>query len=388
MPFELVEEMQPGAKIKVVGLGGGGCNAVNTMIESGLTGVEFVVVNTDRQALAASRAPGKIQIGAKLTKGLGAGADPEVGKRAAMESQEQLAEALSGADMVFITAGLGGGTGTGAAPVVATQAREMGILTVAVVTKPFDYEGLRRRNQAERGLKELSGMVDTLITIPNQRLLGVVDKKTSLRESFKMVDAILLNAVQGISDLIIDTGLINVDFADVRTVMTGSGRAVMGTGIARGENRAQDAITRAITSPLLEDNSVDGARGVLILFSGGPNMSLIDVSEASTIVQKAAHEDAHVIVGAVIKDELNSEADQEEIKVTVIATSFEKMAARSEEQPAAWTAAPPTMPIRRAEREWPAYLRKKAVGAENFTPELSLDQEDLDIPTFLRKQAD
>ncbi len=382
MPFEFVEEeMRTGARIKVVGLGGGGGNAINTMINSGLAGVEFVAANTDLQALNTSLAGRKIQIGAKLTKGLGAGANPDIGRQAAQESAEELADALAGADMIFITAGLGGGTGTGAAPIVAGLSREMGILTVAVVTKPFVFEGKPRGDKAEMGLKELKDKVDSLIVIPNQRLLGVVDKKTSILDAFHNVDDILRHAVQGISDLIMVPGLINLDFADVKTIMAGMGRAVMGTGVARGENRAAEAAQKAITSPLLEDGSVDGARGVLINISGGPDMTLFEVTEASTIIQKAAHEEAQIIFGSVIQ-----EAMEGEMVVTVIATGFEGTARAAEDRAPSRGAV--AMPPRRKE-EWPAFLRKKAVGAENFVPgDMPLDQDDLDIPTFLRKQPD
>lgn len=379
MKFELVEESRQGARIKVFGLGGGGGNAINTMIKANLPGVEFVAANTDLQALEVSLAPQKLQIGAKLTKGLGAGADPEVGRQAALENSDQIADLLDGADMLFITAGLGGGTGTGAAPVVAGISREMGILTVGVVTKPFTFEGQRRNRQAEEGLKELKGKVDTLITIPNQRLLGVVDKSTSLIDAFQVADDVLRQAVQGISDLIIIPGLINLDFADVKTIMFDMGRAIMGTGVANGENRAVEAAQRAITSPLLEDGSIDGAEGVLINITGGPGMTLFEVTEASTIIQKAAHEDAHIIFGSVIRDSMD-----DQIMVTVIATGFENAAAAETEEPKARA----SIPFRK-EREWPAYMRKKAVGAENFmASDFSIDQEDLDIPTFLRKQAD
>lgn len=381
MPFELVEEeIRQGARIKVVGLGGGGGNAINTMIEAGLTGVEFIAANTDLQALGTSLATRQIQIGGKLTKGLGAGANPDIGRQGALESSEQLAEAIAGADMLFITAGLGGGTGTGAAPVVAGLARDMGILTVAVVTKPFSFEGQRRTRQAEEGLRELRGKVDTLITIPNQRLLGVVDKKTTLLEAFKTADDVLRQAVQGISDLIIVPGLINLDFADVKTIMSSMGRAVMGTGVAKGENRALEAAQKAIQSPLLEDGSIDGARGVLINITGGSDLTLYEVTEASTIIQKAAHEEAHIIFGSVIKKDM-----KDGIMVTVIATGFDQSGAGADDEDGVRGV---VLPLRR-DREWPAYLRKKAVGAEGLTPpEYSMDQEDLDVPTFLRKQAD
>jgi cell division protein FtsZ len=314
--FEL-EETKENAKIKVIGLGGGGSNAINRMMEARFTGVEFIVANTDLQALRASPAPVKLQLGARLTLGLGAGADPEVGKNAALEDREQIKKLLDGADMVFVTAGLGGGTGTGSAPIVAATAKEMGILTVAVVTKPFAFEGRRRSQQAEAGLAELRGVVDTLITIPNQRLLAVVDRGTPLVEAFKIADTVLLQAVQGISDLILVPGLINLDFADVRTIMAGMGMALMGAGVGKGEHRALDAAQKAVASPLLDETSIDGARGILINFTGGSDLSLHEVEEAARIVQEAAHEEAHIIFGAVIDPSL-----QDEVRITVIATGF------------------------------------------------------------------
>jgi cell division protein FtsZ len=380
MQFEFIEETRQGAKIRVVGIGGGGCNAVNTMIEAGLEGVEFISTNTDAQSLGVSMAPHKLQIGSKLTKGLGAGADPEIGRQAALEDSNLIAEAISEADMVFITAGLGGGTGTGAAPVVAKLAREMGILSVAVVTKPFVFEGQGRSRVAEDGLRELKNHVDTLITIPNQRLLSVVDKKTPLTEAFRIADDVLKQAVQGISDLIIIPGLINLDFADVKTTMIDMGRAVMGTGVAHGENKAVEAAQKAISSPLLEEGSVEGARGVLINITGGPDMTLFEVTEASSLIQKAAHEEAQIIFGSVVKESM-----EDSIMVTVIATGFEKAAVAAEN-----TQARPHQPLSvMPDRERPAYMRKKAVGADGFVPSAhGFDQEDLDIPTFLRKQAD
>jgi cell division protein FtsZ len=386
MQFELVDEsLRQGARIKVVGLGGGGGNAINTMIRADLSGVEFVVANTDVQALGCSLAHRKLQIGSKLTKGLGAGANPDIGREAALETADQIAETLNGADMVFITAGLGGGTGTGAAPVVAGIARDLGILTVAVVTKPFGFEGQRRNRQAEEGLAELRGKVDTLITIPNQRLLGVVDKKTTLMDAFHIADDVLRQAVQGISDTITIPGLINLDFADVKTIMSGMGRAVMGTGISRGENRAVEAAQKAIASPLLEDGSIDGARGVLINVTGGPDLTLHEVNEASTIIQKASHEEAQIIFGAVVKESMDSD-----IMVTVIATGFEQVAAARQTAYAEEDVvlrAPVSLPFRK-DREWPAFLRKRAVSNGDFVPDPGAGEEDLDIPTFLRKQAD
>jgi len=309
-----------GAKIKVIGVGGGGGNAVNTMIAAGLDGVEFVVVNTDCQALKSARAPLKIQIGSKLTKGLGAGSNPEVGRQAALEDTEKLLEVLQGADMVFITTGLGGGTGTGATPVVASLASELGALVVGVVTKPFAFEGRRRREQAELGLGEIRECLDTVICIPNERLLTTVDRQTTLQGAFLTADDILRQAVQGISDLITIPGEINLDFADVRTIMSGMGMALMGTGIATGEGRATEAAQKAISSPLLEDASIDGARGVLINITGGSAMTLFEVAEASNLIHQAAHEDANIIFGTVI-----DEAMGETIKVTVIATGFREI---------------------------------------------------------------
>jgi cell division protein FtsZ len=320
--FEL-EEAKDNAKIKVIGLGGGGSNAINRMMEARFTGVEFIVANTDVQALRASPAPVKLQLGARLTMGLGAGADPEVGKNAALEDREQIKKLLEGADMVFVTAGLGGGTGTGSAPIVAATAKELGILTVAVVTKPFAFEGRRRAQQAETGLAELRGVVDTLITIPNQRLLAVADERTTLLDTFKKADEVLLNAVQGISDLITIPGLINVDFADVRTIMSNMGVALMGTGTAKGETRALVAARMAVESPLLEDVQIDGATGILINITGGANMTLVEVNQACSLIQEAAHEDANIIFGSVIDDDMG-----EDLKITVIATGFTSRDAR------------------------------------------------------------
>src|SRR5215471_5322333 len=314
--FELEEEREA-AKIKVIGLGGGGSNAINRMIDAKFTGVEFIVANTDLQALKASPAPVKIQLGARLTAGLGAGSDPEIGKNAALEDRDRIQKVIDGADMVFVTAGLGGGTGTGSAPVVAQVAKGLGILTVAVVTKPFVFEGRKRALQAEAGLSELRSVVDTLIAIPNQRLLAVVDRGTPLLEAFKVADSVLLQAVQGISDLILVPGLINLDFADVRTIMSGMGMALMGAGVGRGEHRALDAAQKAVASPLLDDTSIEGAKGILINFTGGADLSIHEVEEAARIVQEAAHEEANIIFGAVIDPALD-----DEVRITVIATGF------------------------------------------------------------------
>jgi cell division protein FtsZ len=317
--FELEETSNAGANIKVIGVGGGGGNAVQTMIEGGLNGVEFIVANTDRQALEANKSTKKIQLGSELTKGLGAGANPEIGKRAAIESYNSIVEQLEGSDMVFVTAGMGGGTGTGGAPIVAKIARELGALTIGVVTRPFIFEGKKRKKHADQGITELRENVDTLIVIPNQKLLSVAGEKTPLLETFKRADEVLLQAVKGISDLINIRGLINLDFADIRTVMASKGMAIMGTGMAKGENRAVEAASQAISSPLLENISIEGATGIIINVTGGPDLTLWEVNEASTLVTEAAHEDAEVIFGAVINPELS-----DEIRVTVIATGFQQ----------------------------------------------------------------
>src|ERR1035437_3152491 len=315
--LRLEEEGSAGARIKVIGVGGGGGNAVNRMARAGLEGVEFIVANTDLQALRNNAAPIKLQIGSKLTKGLGAGADPNVGRSAALEDTEKIIQALDGADMVFVTTGLGGGTGTGAAPVIASLASELGALTIAVVTKPFKFEGRKRQLQAERGLEALRDCVDTIITIPNERLLTIIDRTTPLTDAFATADDVLRQAIQGISDLILVPGLINLDFADVKTIMAGMGMAMMGTGIAEGPDRAIEAARRAISSPLLEGASVNGSRGVIINVTGGPDLSLVEVSEASLIVQEAADEDANIIFGAVVDPTLKGK-----VKITVIATGF------------------------------------------------------------------
>ncbi|MDF2630481.1 MAG: ftsZ, partial [Symbiobacteriaceae bacterium] len=314
--YEFLAGSEQFANIKVIGVGGGGNNAVNRMIAAGLRGVEFVAVNTDAQALKGAMAPIKLQIGNKLTKGLGAGADPEVGNRAAEESRDEIANALRGADMVFVTAGMGGGTGTGAAPIVAEIAKEMGALTVGVVTKPFTFEGRKRQLQAEKGIQGLKAKVDTLITIPNDRLLQVVDKKTSIVEAFRIADDVLRQGVQGISDLIAVPGLINLDFADVRTIMADTGSALMGIGVSRGEGRATEAARAAISSPLLE-TSIEGAKGVLLNITGGADLGLLEVNEAAEIISQAADPEANIIFGAVIDENIT-----DEIRVTVIATGF------------------------------------------------------------------
>lgn len=346
------------ADIKVIGIGGGGSNAVNRMIEAGLKGVEFVAVNTDAQSLHLSNAQKKIQIGSKLTRGLGAGANPDIGRKAAEESESELAELLSGADMVFITSGMGGGTGTGAAPVVAKIAKEIGILTVAVVTKPFSFEGKKRMAQAEAGTAELKTKVDTLIVIPNDRLLQVVEKRTSIVEAFAIADDVLRQGVQGISDLITVPGLINLDFADVRTIMTNAGSALMGIGIASGEGRAVEAARAAIASPLLEA-SIEGAKGVLMNITGSSNMGLFEVNEAAEIIAEAADPDANIIFGAVIDDSLS-----DEIRVTVIATGFD-----GKPQQVSAT--------KRLER------KEEVTDSIDIKP---FATDDLDIPAFLRKK--
>ena len=361
-----------GARIKVIGIGGGGGNAVNRMIESGIEGIEFLVANTDLQALKRSHAPIKIQLGSRLTKGLGAGADPTVGREAALEDTDKIIEVLEGADMVFVTTGLGGGTGTGAAPIVASLATELEALTVAVVTKPFHFEGRRRMQQADQGLRELRECVDTVITIPNERLLHTVDRGASLSDSFRVADDILRQAVQGISDLITVPGLINLDFADVRSIMSGMGMALMGAGYARGENRAIDATQQAISSPLLEEASIEGAKGVLINITGGPDLTLFEVNAASSIIRESADDDANIIFGAVIDENL-----RDEMKITVIATGFDREAVSL-----ATAATTTTMPLpqpRYAPRAPDDLPRPVMAGAR---------ADDLDVPTFIRKKAD
>ena len=319
----LEDTIRTGARIKVVGVGGGGSNAVGRMVAGGVRGVDLIAVNTDAQALAQNVAPIRMQIGAKVTSGLGAGADPNVGRQAALEDTEQLISALSGADMVFVTAGLGGGTGTGAAPVVASLASELGALTIAVVTKPFKFEGKRRATQAERGLEELRASVDTLIAIPNERLLGHIDQSTSLTDAFVLADDVLHQAIRGISDLILVPGMINLDFADVKTIMSGMGMAIMGTGYAEGKDRSMNAAQEAISSPLIEEAQVEGARGVIINITGGADLSMVEVSQATTIIHEAAHEDANIIFGAVVDPDMDGK-----VKITVIATDFEGLGGR------------------------------------------------------------
>src|SRR5467141_2927971 len=380
--FEL-DEVPQAAKIKVIGLGGGGSNAVSRMMAAEFTGVEFIVANTDVQALHASPAPVRLQLGAKLTKGLGAGSNPEVGREAAQEDPEQITRLLSGSDMVFITAGLGGGTGTGAAPVVASLAKDLGILTVAVVTKPFHFEGRRRMLQAEAGLESLRTVVDTLITIPNQRLLSVVDRGTPLIAAFRVADSVLQQAVQGISDLILVPGLVNLDFADVRTIMSGMGLAMMGTGTGKGENRALDAAQKAVASPLLDETSIEGARGILINFTGGADLSIHEVEEAARIVQEAAREEANIIFGAVIDESL-----ADEVRITVIATGFaDKKDAIGVGGKVLDLARTPRSAGGTSGTAAPAWRRRFGEArAEGDSP---LDAEhDYDVPTFLRRSAD
>src|SRR3954469_9566414 len=414
----MIEEEQLTAKIKVIGVGGGGGNAVNRMIQAGIKGIEFLVANTDVQAMRAALAPNKIQIGAKLTKGLGAGANPEIGKQAALEDTDRILEALSGADMIFITTGMGGGTGTGAAPIIASLAAELGALTVAVVTKPFGFEGKHRRIQAEQGIRSLRETVDTLITIPNERLLNFVERGTSLSDAFKIADDILRQAVQGISDLITVPGEINLDFADVKTIMHGMGMALMGTGVSSGEHRAVEAAQRAISSPLLEEASIEGAKGVLINVTGSSDMTLFEVHEAASIIQEAADEEANIIFGTVIDNNM-----RDEIKVTVIATGFDTATkgllntrgeslsatvassrslassrtpmsphqiAAHHEEPAA--AAPPQIGAE-GEIYDPPFFRKggfsRPDGTGGFGPMASSDfGNDLDIPTVIRNLSD
>jgi len=395
--FSFQEDVLLPVRIKVIGIGGAGCNAVNTMIASGLARVDFIASNTDLQALDRSLAPYKIQLGPERTRGLGAGAKPEIGKDAALESKEHIRECLEGADMVFVTAGMGGGTGTGAAPIVASIAREMGILTVGVVTKPFQYEGQRRHKHAEEGIRDLRRHVDTLLVIPNQRLLGIVDKSTPLLEAFKVADDVLRQAIQGIADVITTTGHVNVDFADVRTVMSHTGRAVMGMGMSRGPNRAIEAAQKAICSPLLEEGSVEGARGVLLNITGGPDMSLHEIEEAASIIQQTADPEANIIVGQVINPDMG-----EELVVTVIATGFEpdaEAAAVAAERATARASKPaqPVLagvgaavaadrPIKDLDR--PTFLRRMSDARESIDRAALAAEDEWDVPTFLRKQAD
>ena len=405
LPEESVRSLVAPAKIRVIGVGGGGGNAVDRMIAAQLGGIEFIAANTDLQALNKCKAPTRLQLGGQLTKGLGAGSDPEIGRKAALEDTEQILALLDGSDMVFLTAGLGGGTGTGAAPIIASLASEIGALTVAVVTKPFGFEGRRRQQLADRGVEELRSAVDTLITIPNERLLSFVDRGTPLFEAFRIADDVLRQAVQGISDLITVPGEINVDFADVRTIMTGMGMALMGTGVAKGENRAVEAAQRAISSPLLEETSIQGARGVLINISGGRDLTLHEVAESARIISEAVDADANIISGMVLDDQL-----EEAMKVTVIATGFDgSSAARPEESADPFPSGRPVLePFRQPEPEAAAsaapaeteqtsldevpFYRKVIAHSQSedpggFGPNWS-NVDDYDIPTVLRKQMD
>jgi cell division protein FtsZ len=403
--LKLHQESRTGARIKVIGVGGGGSNAVNRMVRTGLDGVEFIIANTDVQAIGANAAPVKIQIGDKLTRGLGAGADPNVGRQAALEDTDKLIEALDGADMVFVTTGLGGGTGTGAAPVIASLASELGALTIAVVTKPFRFEGKKRAVQADRGLAELRECVDTVITIPNERLLATIERTTALTDAFAAADDVLRQAIQGISDLILVPGLINLDFADVKTIMSGMGLAIMGTGLAEGEARAMNAANLAISSPLLEDATVKGARGVIINVTGGPDLSLMEVSEASAIIQEAAHEEANIIFGAVVDPTMEGR-----VKITVIATGFDRETARV--SPGASSQTPVDLQAYASWRQEAAVERVAAAGSRvpigrrpalelpplpAATPELPEltgpgaefePVSPLDVPAFLRRQTE
>jgi cell division protein FtsZ len=405
--IEFDENKNMAAKVKIIGIGGGGNNALNTMISYKLSDVEFIAANTDAQALAANLAPIKLQLGANLTKGLGAGANPEIGRKAALEDVDKIREALKGADMVFITAGLGGGTGTGGAPVIAEVAREIGSLTVAIVTKPFHFEGKKRMKQAEEGLANLRMTADALITIPNQRLLSISGKSMTLLEAFKKADEILFHAAKGISDIIVGHGIINLDFADVRTIMSETGIALMGTGISSGENRSVEAAQKAISSPLLEDISIEGARGILINITGGENMTLNEINEATTLIQKEAHEDSNIIWGMVIDQTM-----KEEVRVTVIATGFGKAAEKSMDKtlssrikkiaPISFGAKesnkeiPPfSFSVKENNRDIPTFMRRTKVNERydelklEQSPDFSIEDEDrFDIPTFLRKQAD
>ena len=379
--FELTDVCsENSARIKVIGVGGGGGNAVNTMISYSLKGVDFIIANTDAQALGASGAPNKIQIGMEITRGLGAGSNPEIGRKSALESRDQIQNHLAGADMIFVTAGLGGGTGTGAAPVIAEIARDSGALTVAVVTKPFLFEGKKRNTQADEGIAQLRENVDTLIVVPNQRLLSLGGRNLSLLESFKKADDILYQAVKGISDLIMVPGLINLDFADVKNIMSSMGMALMGTGTASGENRAVEAAQKAISSPLLEDNTIQGARGILLNITAGSDLSLYEVNEASSLIQTEAHEDANIIFGTVIDETMG-----DEIRITVIATGFDD-GVRRKQAPAN------TGGFVLQNLETPAFLRNARSRINANVVHINASEEndtvDMEIPTFLRRQAD
>ncbi len=391
MNILLDENFEKNAVMKVVGVGGAGGNAINTMVEAGLQGVDFIAVNTDAQALDQSKAQTRIQIGKRLTQGLGAGANPEIGRRAIEEDKDEISEAIAGADMVFVTAGMGGGTGTGAAPIVAEIAKDQGSLTVGIVTKPFHFEGMKRMKRAEEGIEELRRSVDTLIVIPNQRLFAVVDKTTPLLDAFKVADQILLHATKGISDLIAIPGLINLDFADVKTVMSEMGHALMGTGSASGEGKAVQAAQQAISSPLLEGVSIRGAQGVLVNITGSPKMTLHEISEATTIIYEEAGDKANIIFGAVIDENLD-----DTIFVTVIATGFEHEGWRQKpvreetaQEPARQNLDLPTfMRDKSRPRSKPQSIPMNKEVRKEESGELKLPLDDIDIPTFLRKQID
>jgi cell division protein FtsZ len=383
--FQFEEALDQGAKIKVIGVGGGGGNAVNTMIRSQVAGVEFIAANTDAQALRRSAAPMKIQLGGELTKGLGAGANPDIGREAAEEDRKRLVELFAGSDMVFVAAGLGGGTGTGAAPVIAKAAKDAGALTVGIVTKPFSREGKQRMKRADDGVAALREVVDSLVVIPNDRLLGLAGKNMSILDAFKPADDVLRQAVQGISDLITTEGLINVDFADVRTVMSNRGMAMMGIGVAEGERRAAEAAHAAISSPLLEEIDISGAMGVLVNISGSSNMTMEEFEEASTIIHEKVHEDANIIVGLVIDEELG-----DAIKITAIATGFGDNSGQTQKQVTEELAEHARSMLRgnsKVDRDVPTYIRKQQRDSL-ATRDLFGDDEQFDIPTFLRKRVD
>lgn len=382
--LEVEEVIASSARIKVIGVGGGGGNAVNTMVHSRLEGVEFITANTDLQALNRSMAAIKLQLGGKVTRGLGSGGEPLVGRNAAMEDADKIRQKLEGADMVFVTAGMGGGTGSGAAPIIAGIAKEVGALTVGIVTKPFVFEGSKRLRNAEASIQELKKNVDTIIVIPNQRILGVADRKTPMQEAFKMADDVLRQAVRGISDLIMIPGLVNLDFADVKTVMSSMGRAVMGTGVASGENRAIEAAQRAISSQLLEDGSIEGARGVLINITGGDDLSIYEVNEALSIIHEAADPEANIIFGSVINPSMN-----DQVEITVIATGFDKAESAASPGKAEYenhqVIAKPLPKI----VSKPHVLRRTGTGGFDFNQmDLGVDEDEFDVPTFLRRQAD
>jgi len=389
MTFEFDDSVEQMARIKVVGVGGGGSNAVNTMIQAEVEGVEFIVANTDAQALKASKAPVRVQLGGRLTKGLGAGANPEVGREAAEEDRGRIADLLQGADMVFIAVGLGGGTGTGAAPVIADVARELGALTVVIATKPFAFEGGKRQKQAEQGVEELKKVVDSLILIPNDRLSGLAGKSTGILDAFKPSDDVLRQAVQGISDLITTHGMINVDFADVKAAMSERGMAMMGIGIAEGENRAVEAARQAICSPLLEDIEISGAKGVLVNVTGSSSMTMDDYQEVARIIHEKVHEDANIFIGLVIDESLG-----ERIKVTAIATgfgdSFDKRRQGNRESARPTLAAiAGTGPVNQGDMDVPAYIRNRDGGKAARAPRTGLAEgEEYDIPAFLRRRVD